>query len=74
MTGLPALDRTPLIERLSRFAEDFPDDRAYTFMGLRRGPPLQAGYETDSCRSGEQPSRRQGDSTRAARNLLLATH
>ncbi|WP_433473541.1 fatty acyl-AMP ligase [Spirillospora sp. CA-142024] len=44
MTGLPALDRTPLIERLSRFAEDFPDDRAYTFMDYMADPD---GVATD---------------------------
>ncbi|MGP4024302.1 fatty acyl-AMP ligase [Actinomadura sp. 3N407] len=38
MTELPALDRTPLIERLSRFAKDFPDDRAYTFMDYMTDP------------------------------------
>ncbi|TDC75344.1 fatty acyl-AMP ligase [Actinomadura sp. 7K507] len=38
MTEMPALDRTPLIERLSRFAKDFPDDRAYTFMDYMTDP------------------------------------
>ncbi|MEU8801337.1 fatty acyl-AMP ligase [Spirillospora sp. NPDC048819] len=38
MTELPALDRTPLIERLLRFAKDFPDDRAYTFMDYMTDP------------------------------------
>ncbi|TDB95083.1 fatty acyl-AMP ligase [Actinomadura sp. 7K534] len=38
MTDLPVLDRTPLIERLSRFAKDFPDDRAYTFMDYLTDP------------------------------------
>ncbi|XRQ12527.1 fatty acyl-AMP ligase [Actinomadura welshii] len=37
-TGLPDLDRTPLIERLARFAKDFPDDRAYTFMDYMTDP------------------------------------
>ncbi|MGI8335278.1 fatty acyl-AMP ligase [Actinomadura scrupuli] len=32
MTSLPELDRTPLISRLARWAREFPDDRAYTFM------------------------------------------
>ncbi|MFD0905224.1 fatty acyl-AMP ligase [Actinomadura sediminis] len=44
MTDLPALDRTPLIERLARFAKDFPDDRAYTFMDYMSDPD---GVATD---------------------------
>ncbi|MGI5327082.1 fatty acyl-AMP ligase [Actinomadura nitritigenes] len=44
MTDLPALDRTPLIERLARFAKDFPDDRAYTFMDYMTDPD---GVATD---------------------------
>ncbi|MBE1530251.1 fatty acyl-AMP ligase [Actinomadura algeriensis] len=44
MTDIPALDRTPLIERLARFAKDFPDDRAYTFMDYMSDP---AGVATD---------------------------
>lgn len=44
MTDLPALDRTPLIERLSRFAKDFPDDRAYTFVDYMTDPD---GVATD---------------------------
>lgn len=44
MTDIPALDRTPLIERLGRFAEEFPGDRAYTFMDYMTDP---AGIATD---------------------------
>ncbi|TDD88491.1 fatty acyl-AMP ligase [Actinomadura darangshiensis] len=44
MTDLPALDRTPLIERLARFAKDFPGDRAYTFMDYMTDPD---GVATD---------------------------
>ncbi|HEX2314509.1 MAG TPA: fatty acyl-AMP ligase [Thermomonospora sp.] len=29
---LPEIDRTPLINRLARWAREFPDDRAYTFV------------------------------------------
>ncbi|MFC6880922.1 fatty acyl-AMP ligase [Actinomadura yumaensis] len=32
MTSLSELDRTPLIDRLGRWAEQYPDDRAYTYM------------------------------------------
>ncbi|MFC6883851.1 MULTISPECIES: fatty acyl-AMP ligase [Actinomadura] len=38
MTTLPELDSTPLISRLARFAEEFPDDRAYTFMDYMSDP------------------------------------
>ncbi|MES9601520.1 AMP-binding protein [Actinomadura sp. NPDC000929] len=44
MTDLPPLDRTPLIERLARFAKDFPGDRAYTFMDYTTDPD---GVATD---------------------------
>ncbi|MGI5207819.1 fatty acyl-AMP ligase [Spirillospora sp. CA-108201] len=44
MTDLPPLDRTPLIERLTRFARDFPGDRAYTFMDYMTDPD---GVATD---------------------------
>ncbi|WP_245679118.1 fatty acyl-AMP ligase [Actinomadura hibisca] len=30
--SIAALDRTPLIERLGRWADSYPDDRAYTYM------------------------------------------
>ncbi|MEO3824653.1 fatty acyl-AMP ligase [Actinomadura sp. B10D3] len=44
MTELPALDRTPLIERLAGFVDDFPEDRAYTFMDYNFDP---GGVATD---------------------------
>ncbi|WP_149261486.1 fatty acyl-AMP ligase [Actinomadura sp. K4S16] len=46
MTGLPELDRTPLIERLTRFAKDFPGDRAYTFMDYMTDPDGIATHVT----------------------------
>ncbi|MBW8482746.1 fatty acyl-AMP ligase [Actinomadura parmotrematis] len=33
-----ALDRTPLVQRLARWAEQYPDDRAYTFMDYSTDP------------------------------------
>ncbi|WP_019634573.1 fatty acyl-AMP ligase [Actinomadura atramentaria] len=32
MTILKDLDRTPLVQRLARWAQQYPDDRAYTYM------------------------------------------
>ncbi|MCP9978868.1 fatty acyl-AMP ligase [Actinomadura madurae] len=46
MTGLPDLDRTPLIERLGRFAAEFPGDRAYTFMDYMTDPDGIATHVT----------------------------
>ena len=46
MKDLPALDRTPLIERLTRFAKDFPGDRAYTFMDYMTDPDGVATHVT----------------------------
>ena len=46
MNDVPTLDRTPLIERLARFAKDFPGDRAYTFMDYMTDPDGVATHVT----------------------------